>query len=222
MKRPLLLGHRGARASRHIPENTIASFELCLQQSCDGFEFDVRRSADGQAVICHDPVVRGMEIASTPAMVLGLPTLEGVLRVLASRAFIDIELKVSGLEQATVALLQEHAAQQRYVVSSFLPEVLVTLHDLDTAIPLGMICDRRDELTRWQELPVAWVIPQFKLADKALIEQVQAAGKRVMVWTVNREDQMRQFADWGADGIISDETNLAAQVLAVPRRLVDY
>ena len=48
------LGHRGARAVRQIPENTLASFELCLQHGCDGFEFDVRLSADGQAVICHD------------------------------------------------------------------------------------------------------------------------------------------------------------------------
>ena len=45
--RPLLLGHRGARATRHVPENTLASFELCLEHGCDGFEFDIRRSSDG-------------------------------------------------------------------------------------------------------------------------------------------------------------------------------
>src|SRR5450755_4596674 len=54
MNRPLLLGHRGARASRHLPENTLASFELCLEQGCDGFEFDVHCSSDKQGVICHD------------------------------------------------------------------------------------------------------------------------------------------------------------------------
>ncbi|MBZ5549684.1 MAG: glycerophosphodiester phosphodiesterase [Acidobacteriia bacterium] len=67
MTQPLLLGHRGARASRNIPENTLASFELCLQHGCDGFEFDVRRSADGAAVICHDAKYNGMEIAKTPS-----------------------------------------------------------------------------------------------------------------------------------------------------------
>jgi glycerophosphoryl diester phosphodiesterase len=29
-----------------------------------------------------------------------------------------------------------------------------------------------------------------------------------MTWTVNRPDEMRQFADWGVDAIITDETEL--------------
>jgi len=57
--RPLLLGHRGARAEKSIPENTLASFDCALAQGCDGFEFDVRLSADGQPVICHDTRVHG-------------------------------------------------------------------------------------------------------------------------------------------------------------------
>ena len=214
MTRPLLLGHRGARASRHIPENTLESFELCLQHGCDGFEFDVRRSADGQAVVCHDPAIRGMAIAKTPAAILGLPTLAEVLRSFGGRAFLDIELKVAGLEQEIVTLLREHPPQKEYVVSSFKPEVLIAIDSLDAAIPLGFICERRDQLDRWRQLPVAWVIPQYELADQTLIEQVQASGKKVMVWTLNRQDQMRRFAELGVDAVISDKTELAAQVLA--------
>jgi hypothetical protein len=47
---PLLLGHRGARASASVAENTFASFDLALRQGCDGFEFDVRLAGDGSAV----------------------------------------------------------------------------------------------------------------------------------------------------------------------------
>src|SRR6195256_638969 len=101
MTLPLLLGHRGARASRQIPENSLASFELCLQHGCDGFEFDVRRSADGQAVICHDATVGGVGIANTASKALPLPTLGDVLQQFAHRAFLDIELKVAGLEVLT-------------------------------------------------------------------------------------------------------------------------
>jgi glycerophosphoryl diester phosphodiesterase len=214
MTRPLLLGHRGARASRNIPENTLESFELCLQHGCDGFEFDVRRSADGQAVLCHDPVARGMVIAETPAAVLALPLLGDVLRTFGGRAFLDIELKVAGLEAEVIAFLREHSPQKGYVVSSFKPEVLTVLHEFDPTIPLGFIWDRRDELNRWRELPVAWVIPQCELADQTLIEQVQVSGKKIMVWTLNRQDRMRRFAELGVDAIISDETEFAAQVLA--------
>jgi glycerophosphoryl diester phosphodiesterase len=213
MTRPLLLGHRGARASRHIPENTLASFELCLQHGCDGFEFDVRLSGDGQAVICHDAVFDGVAIATATAEVLALPTLEDVLRQFAERAFLDIELKVAGLERHTVSALVKHPPRKGYVVSSFLPDVLAAVRDLDSVIPLGFLCESRSELRAWRETAAVWVIPHFKLADKELIEQVRAAGKKIMVWTVNDAARMREFAEWGVDAIISDETELMVQLL---------
>src|ERR1035438_6291284 len=148
MTRPLLLGHRGARSSRHIPENTLASFELCLQHGCDGFEFDVRRSANGLPVVCHDPVIAGLEIERTPAAQLGLPTLEDVLRQFSSCAFLDIELKVTGLEKQLIAALAEYPPAKGYVVSSFLPEVLRAVHDLDANIPLGFLCEMEGRAPR--------------------------------------------------------------------------
>ncbi|MFI5059790.1 MAG: glycerophosphodiester phosphodiesterase [Candidatus Acidiferrales bacterium] len=210
---PLLLGHRGARAFRQIPENTLASFELCLQHGCDGFEFDVRLSADGQAVVCHDAAVGGMEIGKTALKSLALPTLEDVLQQFAHRAFLDIELKVAGLERQMLAELRKHPPQRGYVVSSFLPDVLMAIHDLDPTIPLGFLCDSRDQLRDWRETPAEWVIPQFKLTDRELVELVHAAGKRIMVWTVNRAKSMREFAEWDVDAIISDETELLVRSL---------
>jgi glycerophosphoryl diester phosphodiesterase len=213
MTRPILLGHRGARAFRQIPENTLASFELCLSHGCDGFEFDVRLSADGQAVICHDATIGGMKIEDTASKGLPLPTLADVLRQFAPRAFLDIELKVAGLGLQTLAELRKHPPQKGYVVSSFLPDVLAAIHDLDPAIPLGLLCETRGQLRGWREMPAEWVIPQFKLADGKLVELVHAAGKRIMVWTVNRTERMGEFAAWGVDAIISDETELMVRSL---------
>jgi|SRR5271163_1427138 len=210
---PLLLGHRGARSSRKIPENTLASFELCLQHGCDGFEFDVRRSAEGKLVICHDPISDGMNIETTAANRLALPTLEDVLQLFSARAFLDIELKVAEMEPHILIELRKHPPQKGYVVSSFLPEVLTVLHDLDASIPLGFLCEKRGDLQSWREAPAEWVIPHSKLADRELIDAVHAAGKKIVLWTVNRADQMRAFAEWGADAIISDETELLVQAL---------
>jgi glycerophosphoryl diester phosphodiesterase len=211
--KPLLLGHRGARAFRQIPENTLASFELCLQHGCDGFEFDVRCSSDEQAVICHDATAGGMKIANTPSKSLPLPSLEDVLRQFARRAFLDIEVKVAGLESQTLSELHKHRPQKGYVVSSFLPEVLAAIHDRDQAIPLGFLCETQDQLSAWRQTPAQWVIPYFELADRKLVELVHATGKRVMVWTVNRAERMHEFAKWGMDAIISDETELLVRSL---------
>jgi glycerophosphoryl diester phosphodiesterase len=213
MSLPLLLGHRGARAFRQIPEHTLASFELCLRHGCDGFEFDVRLSADGQAVICHDATVGGMKIENAAAKSLPLPALEDVLRQFAQRAFLDIEVKVAGLGLQTIAELRKYPLQKGFVVSSFLPDVLRAIHDLDPAIPLGLLCETRGQLRGWREMPAEWVIPQFELADGKLVELVHAAGKRIMVWTVNRAERMGEFAAWGVDAIISDETELLGRSL---------
>ena len=203
----LLLGHRGARASRHIPENTLASFELCMQHGCDGFEFDVRRSSDGVAVICHDPVFRGLRIENTPASQLALPTLEEVLDQFSSRAFLDIELKVPGLETPLIAALKDHPTKQGYAVSSFLPEVLIELCFLDQNIPLGFLYDQQSQLPP-PDVPLAWMIPNFKLVDQKLTEKVHASGQKIMIWTVNRADDMRRLEERGVDAIISDDTEL--------------
>jgi len=213
MTRPCLLGHRGARAFRQIPENTLTSFELCLQQGCDGFEFDVRLSADGQAVICHDASVDGVEIAYTASMSLALPTLEDVLRHFANRALLDIELKVAGLEAQTLAELRKYPPQKGYVVSSFIPDVLTAIRNLDPAIPLGFLCETQGQLRSWSQLRAEWMIPRFELVNQKLVEQVHAEGKRIMVWTVNRAECMRKFAEWGVDAIISDETELLVRSL---------
>ncbi|MFZ3341797.1 MAG: glycerophosphodiester phosphodiesterase [Terriglobales bacterium] len=205
--RPLLLGHRGARASQQIPENTLESFELCMEHGCDGFEFDVRCSADGIPVICHDPTIRGMQIDRTTADQLALPRLDDVLRRFATRAFLDIEVKVEGLESQLIAALRAYPPTRDFVVSSFLPAVLTAVGKLDANIPLGLIFDQPNQV----EPPgpsFSWTIPHFTLVSRALADEAHTSGKRIMTWTVNRADEMLKFAGCGIDAIISDDTEL--------------
>ena len=82
--------------------------------------------------------------------------------------------------------------------------MLETIHALDAAIPLGLICETRVQLSRWRELPVEFVIPHFALISEDLISEVKAAGRKILVWTVNDPADMKRFAKWGLDGIISD------------------
>jgi glycerophosphoryl diester phosphodiesterase len=211
MSRPLLLGHRGARATRSIPENTIASFDLALAHGCDGFEFDVRRTADGRALICHDPKVGEIEIAHAgPEELADLPDLDQVLSRYHASAFLDIELKVAGLEHAVLQALRSHPPQRGYVISSFLPEVLIALSELDDRLPLGLLCETRPQLAAWPRLPVQYVLPHHTLIDIDICETLRKEKRKVVAWTVNRKESMLQFQKMGVDGIISDDTETLA------------
>jgi glycerophosphoryl diester phosphodiesterase len=212
--RPLLLGHRGARAEKAVPENTLASFDLALSQGCDGFELDVRLTADGQPVICHDATANGLRIVESAAEKLALPHLREVLARYQSTAFLDIELKVPGLEAIAVGLLKKLPPARGFVVSSFLPEGLRSVHDLDGTIPLGLICETQSELSFWPQLPVEYVIPHRKLVRKSLIDEIKAAGRKILVWTVNATVDMKRFSKWDVDGIISDHPKRLVRALS--------
>ena len=214
MSRPLLLGHRGSRALKSIPENTLASFDQALADGCDGFEFDVRLTEDGEAVVCHDAKVGGYDVSRTLAkQVPQLPRLRDVLQRYRD-SFLDIELKVKGLERITLDLFLRHKPRRGFVVSSFIPGVLKSLRAEDATIPLGLICESETQLRYWTELPIQYVIAHHALIDAELIRKVKGAGKKVIVWTVNAAADMQRFADMRVDGIISDDTNLLCQTLA--------
>lgn len=213
-QRPLLLGHRGARAVKTIPENTIASFDRCLADGCDGFEFDVRLTADGVAVVCHDPEFKGVEIAKAQAgQLAGLALLDEVIARYHERAFLDVELKVAGVEKIVAALLSKYPPRRGFVVSSFLPKVLQSMRAEDARIPLGLICENRRQFAGWSELDVDYVIPQYQILDWVTMKRFQRIGKKILVWTVNAGEQIRGFGEWGVDGIISDDTALLVRTV---------
>ena len=212
-EKPLLLGHRGAR--RDAPENTIAAFELALAHGCDGFEFDVRLTADQRCVICHDPRLGDLDLATSRYHQLspGTPCLPDVLEKFAACAFLDIELKVSGLESDVAAMVRDHTPQRGYFISSFLPQVVERLHAIDKSIPLGLICNSECQLAAWTSLPIQALFLERSLVEPGRVNALHFSGKQVFVWTVNRERDMRRFVQLAVDGIISDDTKLLAATL---------
>ena len=185
----LLLGHRGAR--EYAPENTFSAFELALEHGAHGFEFDVRGTRDRQTIICHDPKV---------------------LERYRGSAFLNIEVKVRGLEEL-VARAVKRVRPQRYFISSFLPSVVRKLHSLDHSLVLGALAQTRWQLRRWRILPVKYVVPHYRLLSRRLVDKLHAANKTVITWTVNDRRKMLRAVEWGVDGIISDDTQLLVQTL---------
>jgi len=213
-RRPLLLGHRGSRHSAAVAENTFAAFDLALEHGCDGFEFDVRLAGDGSAVICHDAELDGIPVSSlVPDQIRHLPLLNEVIARYGDRAFLNIEFKVPGLAAQLLAALAQHPPHRGYLVSSFLPNVLLDLRTHAASIPLGIICDNRKQLSCWRELSVECVIPHYSLITLKLLRELTDVGKKAFAWTVNGKAAMLRLAGWGVDGIISDKTALLARTL---------
>jgi glycerophosphoryl diester phosphodiesterase len=216
----LLLGHRGAR--HYAPENTLVAFDLALDHGAAGFEFDVRSTSNKQSIICHDPRVNRLVIrkhtfkqlqASFATSDERPPSLEDVLDRYARSAFLNIEVKVRGMEQLVARAVKRTRAQRGYFISSFLPSVVRKLHALDPSLVLGTLAQTRWQLRRWRILPVTYVVPHYRLLSPRLIKKLHAAGKIVVTWTVNDPRQMLRAAKMGVDGIISDDTRLLVETL---------
>jgi len=215
----LLLGHRGARL--YAPENTTVAFDLSLKHGVDGFEFDVRCTRSKQSIVCHDNrfnriVVRKSTLEQIHAKCSAdgkPPCLEDVLELYSRRAFLNIEVKVRGMEQAVVQAVKRFPPQRGYFISSFLPSVVRKLHDLDPSLILGAISKSYWHLRRWKALPVSYVVPHHGLLTPKLVDELHAAGKTVVTWTVNDSRRMLRAAAMGVDGIISDDTKLLVETL---------
>ena len=208
--RPLLLGHRGAR--KYAAENSASAFDLALEHGCDGFEFDVRYTRDARCVICHDALYRRRRIVHRTFAELNLPDAEEVIQKFGSCAFLDIELKSAG-DAGPILRALARARLKNYIVSSFLPEVLLRIATEDANVPVGLICETLRQLRRWPKLPIRAVIMNWRLVEKSLIDELHSARLQVFIWTVNRRREMERLRDLGVDAIISDDTKLLVETI---------
>ena len=213
----LLLGHRGARL--YAPENTNTAFDLALEHGADGFEFDVRCTRSKQSIVCHDHkfnrmVVRRstLEQIHAKCSIEGKPLcLEDVLEFYQRKAFLNIEVKVRGMEQVVFQAVKRFPPRRGYFISSFLPSVVHNLHALDPSLILGAISKSYWHLRRWKSLPIRYVVVHHKLLTPKLVDELHAGGKTVITWTVNDARKMRLAAQMGVEGIISDDTKLLVE-----------
>jgi glycerophosphoryl diester phosphodiesterase len=168
-------------------------------------------------LVCHDAKVRGITVSgATGDQLTDLPRLEDVLQRYGRRGFLDIELKVRNLESQTLAALRDTPPECGCVVSSFVPDIVMELRGRCATVPVGIICEKPAQLASWRRLPADYVIAHQSLVDQGLVEEMQKACRKILVWTVNEKGKMLHLADWGVDGIISDETELLVRTLRPP------
>lgn len=213
----LILGHRGAA---QIPENTIPSFAKALEMGADGIELDVRQTADGELVVVHPSVVNNKALnVSTYEEIRQLPDgyevplFKDVLKQFGKKTFLDIEFKTPGFEPKAIELIRKYVNPQKTLVSGFDTSMLNKVHDLFPEVSLGYIYNRTQDEEQWHNCPVDYVIPQFRLASREMIEEVHGEGLKVVPWTANEEPEIDRLIELGVDGIISDYPEKVVAVL---------
>jgi glycerophosphoryl diester phosphodiesterase len=228
-RKPLVVAHRGASIEQ--PENTIEAFEAAIDAGADAVEFDVRMTADGHAVVMHDPDVsrttEGTGLVSEMTLEeirrLSVPTLEEALRCLSGRAAVDIEIKnlpgepgfISEREaavEATLDALDAVGFPGQVIVSSFNPASIAHSHALRPDVPTGLLTeyevDAEEALTRATEHGHPWVLP-FVLkvleAGDGIADRVHAAAALLGVWIADDPETARRLFELGADAVATND-----------------
>jgi glycerophosphoryl diester phosphodiesterase len=226
---PLVLGHRGAR--ERAAENTLAAFDLALDEGAAGVELDVRLALDDEIVVIHDLSLervtggrdrRRVERTSSAELAgvdvgggEGVPRLAQVFDWAAKRsALVNVELKHDGrrtreLVPRVVALVRSRPnLEGKVLLSCFHPSVVRRLATLAPELPVAWLVHRRQAVLRdapgWKMLGAVGVHPEHVLVTASRVARWHRGGALVNVWTVNDPAAARRLAALGVDTIISD------------------
>lgn len=196
----LVVAHRGASAL--APENTLEAFEMAIEVGADMVEFDVRVTADGTLVVCHDPLppVPYSELSTKP------PTLAQVVETCDGRIALDVEIKVSGVEADVLAVVRTRFATDEFVVTSFLDDVVRASKQQCPELRAGLLLAPDHVFTAGHRFDADFLAPHVALLDEAALED----ARELVVWTVNDAERLRRcLADSRLDAVITDDPELA-------------
>lgn len=199
------IAHRGLWRPDGPPENSLAALEAACAAGYD-IELDVQRTAEGRAVVFHDPTLRRMtgregRVRDLTAGELGrialagsdqaIPTLEQALAVVGRRATVYVELKTpvgdeGPLEAAVARALSAHPGPAMAV--GFNPFALARLRALAPAVPRGLSGSGRvdfdarlapfDRLRPFRPEHLLLVAPQALVVGKDLLPDARVAALR--------------------------------------------
>lgn len=227
---PRIIGHRGA--ARRAPENTLAGIRKAHELGATWVEFDVQASRDGCPFLLHDARLerttdgRGIAVDRTAAELARLDAGswfdrryrgEAVPRFADALALLDaldmgavIEIKSEpgdGVRtmRAALAVLAEHAARDRWIVSSF------------DEMALGVALAERPELPRAlivKAIPPDWQARTQRLHCTALHAEQRGLDQKAIAavaphlplraYTVNAPERAAALFAWGTAAVFTD------------------
>jgi glycerophosphoryl diester phosphodiesterase len=223
-----LIAHRGG--SGPWRENTLEAFAAARSMGADGVEFDVRLTADGEAVVHHDPDLESGEvIARTKRRDLRefVPDLSAVVDA-CQGMFMDVEIKIDNPEPgkrpdpATCRALATAVAEAigrnaSAVVSSFWPDPLVVLGEIAPGVRTGLLVhpalDAMGAVPMAENLGCSALLPHHSAVTSVLVDRCHEAGLDVGTWTVNTAEDVSSVVEAGVEAVVTDNVGLVRTLL---------
>jgi glycerophosphoryl diester phosphodiesterase len=224
----LPLAHRGLHdRAAGVIENSRAAVRAAVEAGY-GIEIDVQRAADGEAMVFHDDalprltgepgLVRDYGSFDLGRMVLsgsadgeGVPTLAGILAIVAGRAPLLVEIKdqdgalgpgVGALEARVAEVVKGYAGPLAFM--SFNPYSVAAIGEAAPELPRGLTtCDFEDDewalsdyrraelagLADAERVGAAFVSHDRKDLANPAIARLKGEGLPVLCWTVRSAEE---------------------------------
>lgn len=194
-----LVAHRGAHGDGpkgYLLENTLAAFDLCLEQQIWGVELDVHLTQDHQLVVHHDPhcgrlfqrpdlIIQNCTVEQLRSEVPKIPLLSEVVDRYGKKMHLMIEIKSSWRNQAMLIdqLMQELSsltAEKDYHLLSLVPDYLTGFSALPTSALMDVAeFNTADIIHQTRRLGHGAVAGSFALLTSKRVKELHAAGIKV-------------------------------------------
>ncbi|AYF99003.1 glycerophosphodiester phosphodiesterase family protein [Protaetiibacter intestinalis] len=238
---PRVLAHRGL--ALHAPENTLLAFLHAVNAGATHVETDVHGSADGVAMVSHDPDLkrvagRDVRVAQlTAAELRRVPLGEGqnfcslaeALDAFPETRF-NIDVKSADAVPGTIRAIRDARAVDRVLIGSFSTTrrraTIAELPGVATSISAGgalpAVHAARVGATRFlarlldgiAAVQLPPVVAGASIVTQRALASFHEVGVEVHLWTINDPAEMTRLLDAGVDGIVTDRADLALPLVA--------
>ncbi|WP_245619517.1 glycerophosphodiester phosphodiesterase [Microbacterium trichothecenolyticum] len=233
-----IASHRGGAAT--APENTLPAITAALAAGFDYVEVDVALTADRQPVLMHDKTVdrttdghgrlATLTLADVKALDAGawfdrsyagtpVPTFVEFLDALVAadgRAIVELkgEWDATAVDTA-VAEVAARGLERRIVFASFDARTLALAAAGSDVLSRLLILKQvpSDVVSAVAEAGARGVVVNRKavLARPGIVDELHAAGARVVVYTLNDDSQWNEVTALGVDGIVTDDPHTLSE-----------
>ena len=209
------------------PENTVAGIDAAHEYGAWGAEIDIQRTKDGYYVVNHDAdFARTAGLAKKPSELTleevkqlkvdgePVPTYEEMLEASRDRVVLFVELKGETADQQmaddAVKTIKEYNMVDQTVVISLGYELIDYIETNYPEINTGYLAFASFGDTASYNCD--YLALEEETATSSMIEEIHEAGKKILVWTVNEDDDIEDFLRSGADAIITDAVKRSSEI----------